>query len=359
MKKKIFTIIGARPQFIKSIVFSKELNKYSNFEEIIVHTGQHYDKNMSKIFFDELEIKKEDYNLNISGGSHAYQTGNMIIELEKIILKEKPDYVLLYGDTNSTLAGSLAASKLGVSIIHIEAGFRSFDRLMPEEINRVVTDHISSYLFCFTESSVDLLKKEGITKNVYNVGDITYEAALYFSKIAENKKKEFIEKFELDSEKYIYCTIHRPSNTDLKENLKDIFDSLIKSGEKIILPLHPRTKKKLIEFGLLENYLNKNIKIIEPVGYLESLLLCKKAKKIITDSGGVLREAYFFKKPCIILRENAEFIEALDNGEAILVGSDSKKIIDSILNFNGQGKFPNFFGEGDCSKKIMRILNGD
>jgi UDP-GlcNAc3NAcA epimerase len=340
---KILTIVGARPQFIKSAMFSKALKGVS---EVIVHTGQHYDPEMSSIFFEELGMRKEDYNLGVNGGSHAYQTGQIMIKLEEILLKEKPSLVVLFGDTNSTLAGSLVASKLGVPVAHIEAGFRSFDRSMPEEINRVIVDHLSSYLFCPTQSSVDLLKKEGVVDNVYYVGDITYDAALYFSSVAESKKKDFIK------DDYIFCTIHRASNTDSREKLKNIFDALDSYKGRVILPLHPRTRKKLVKYGL--EY--KNIEIINPVGYLESLLLCKNASKIVTDSGGVLREAYFFKKPCIILRDNVEFLEAVNNGEAVLVGSSFEKIIFELENFKGVGVFPNFFGDGHCAEKIVKIL---
>lgn len=351
--KKILTIVGARPHFMKSIMLSKVLNT-SKFKEILVHTGQHYDTNMSKIFFDELGIKKEKYNLGINGGSHSEMTAEMMVELEKIILKEKPDLVVVFGDTNSTLAGAIVTSKLNIPLAHIEAGFRSHNRKMPEEINRIVTDHLSTFLFCPTPQSVKELKNEGIIKNVFFTGDIMYDATVYFSKASESKKEEIFKKLNLSEHEYLYCTIHRQANTESKDKLKSIFDALIESKEKIILPLHPRTYKKLKEFNLYAELLNKNIEFIEPISYFESLMLTKYCKKAVTDSGGVLREAYFFKKPCIVLRDSIEFKESL--GESILVGSNPEKILKNIKCFEGNGKFPSFFGNGNSAKKIVEIL---
>lgn len=347
---KILTIVGARPQFIKAAIFSKEIQKHKDIEEIIIHTGQHYDPNMSQIFFDELKIPKPKYNLKINGGSHAEQTGQMLIKLEKIILEEKPTYVLVYGDTNSTLAGALAGSKIHVKIIHVEAGFRSHDKNMPEEINRIITDHISDILFCPTKSAVEELKKEGVVKGVHFVGDITYDAANYFVNKGEEKKID---------EKYYFCTIHRAVNTDSEKNLREIFEGLISLNEKIILPIHPRTKNKLKEFNIWEKYQNKNIEFIEPINYLDSLKLIKNAEKIITDSGGVLREAYYFKKTCIVLRENIEFIEAIENGEAVLVGASRDKINKAVESFKAKGEFKSFFGDGNACEKIIEVIKSE
>ncbi|MFP4522974.1 MAG: non-hydrolyzing UDP-N-acetylglucosamine 2-epimerase [Candidatus Woesearchaeota archaeon] len=349
---KILTIIGARPQFIKAAVFSKVVKKYNDIEEVIIHTGQHYDKNMSQIFFDELDIPKPKYNLHINGGSHAQQTGRMLIELEKIFLEEKPNFILVYGDTNSTLAGALAGSKIHIPIIHIEAGFRSHDKEMPEEINRICTDHMSSLLFCPTKEAVNELKKEGITQGVHFVGDIMYDAVKDFS----NTQTNILEKYSLEKEKYIYCTIHRAQNTDSKEKLQNIFDALVKSDEQIIIPLHPRTRKKLEEFKLFSKYENKNILFLEPINYFESLELTKNAKKIVTDSGGVLREAYFLQKTCIVVRDSIEFVEMIKDEEGILVGSDKEKIITAIKEFKAKGEFKNYFGNATTAKQIVKVL---
>ena len=352
---KILTIVGARPQFIKAAVFSKNLEQYSSIEEVIVHTGQHYDGNMSEIFFNQLKLPKPKYNLNINKGLHGEQTGRMLIELEKVILNEKPDYVLVYGDTNSTLAGALVGSKLHIPVIHIEAGFRSHDKKMPEEINRICADHVSSLLFCPTQRAVKELNKEGIQNNVYYVGDITYDAALYFIK----KSNEKIFK-KINTNNYYLCTIHRASNINNKDNLKSIFDALIELDYEIVLPIHPGTKKKLKDYGLWPIYQGKNIKFIEPTNYLDTLQLIKNAKKIITDSGGILRESYYFKKTCILLRDSIEFIEALENKEVVLVGANKEKIIKEVNNFKSKGKFEPFFGDGTACNKIIDVIkNGN
>ncbi len=352
---KVMSIVGARPQFIKSFAFSHELKKHDDIEEIIVHTGQHYDENMSKIFFDELGMKKEDYNLNINNGTHAELTGKMLIELEKIMLKEKPEVVVLFGDTDSTLAGSLAAAKLNIDIAHIEAGFRAFDKTIPEEINRIVTDHLSKYLFCPTESTVHNLKNEGIVKNVYLVGDIMYDAAMLVKDVVEQKSDEILHSFDLNKNDYFYATVHRNFNTDDPKRLKNIFDALLESKETIVLPLHPRTKKKLIDFGLYEKYTDKNIRLIPPVGYLESQVLINNCKKVVTDSGGLLKEAYYYRKPCIVLRENVEFKEMIEFGGGILVGADKEKIIDAINQFVGSKDYDMIFS-ANTAKKIVDVL---
>ncbi|RLG14622.1 MAG: UDP-N-acetylglucosamine 2-epimerase (non-hydrolyzing), partial [Candidatus Nanohalarchaeota archaeon] len=326
--KKIITIIGVRPQFIKSAQVSMGIRKY--FNEVIVHTGQHYDKNMSKIFFEELDIPKPDYNLCIGSGNHGEQTGKMMTEIEKILIKENPEFVIVYGDTNSTLAGALVASKLHVKIVHIEAGLRSFDKRMPEEINRVCTDHISDVLFCPTGISVVNLKNEGITQQVYKVGDVMYDAAILNSKIAE-KKSNILENLEIKPRDYLLATIHRPSNTDSYRNMLSIIDAFIKSGEKIIFSLHPRTKKYLTDYNLSDRIKkSRNIITIDPIGYLDMLVLEKNAKKILTDSGGVQKEAYFFSVPCITLRETTEWVETVNHGWNLLVGTDKTKIVEAI-----------------------------
>lgn len=348
---KILTVVGARPNFVKLAPLSKELRK--NFEEIIVHTGQHYDIEMSKVFFEELNLPNPDYNLEVGSKSHAKQTGEIIISIEKVLIKENPDLVLVYGDTNSTLGGALCASKLGFKICHIESGMRSYNKI-PEEINRVIVDHISDILICSTETAVNNLKKENMIKNVYLVGDLMIDALLNNIDIAQ-KKSNILKKLNLKSKNYILATIHRDENTT-KKNLKKIIKTLIESNEKIILPLHPRTKKSLKEFSLNEQLKKSKVKIIDPLPYLDMLILEKNSRKIITDSGGVQKEAYHFNVPCITLREITEWEETVKNNFNILVGTDKNKIIDAIENFEIHTKKINLYGNGDASKKIVNIL---
>ncbi|WP_057977293.1 non-hydrolyzing UDP-N-acetylglucosamine 2-epimerase [Caloramator mitchellensis] len=347
---KILTVIGARPQFIKAAPVSREIRK--QHKEIIVHTGQHYDENMSSIFFDELDIPKPDYNLNVGSGNHGNQTGNMLIKIEEVILNEKPDAVLVYGDTNSTLAGALAASKLLIPVIHVEAGLRSFNKAMPEEQNRVLTDHISDLLFCPTETAVKNLKNEGIEKGVYNVGDVMFDSILYNIEIAK-EKSNILDRLNLASKEFILVTIHRAENTNYKDKLTNIFNALKDSGEKVILPLHPRTKKFLADYGI---DVGENIEIIEPVGYLDMIMLESAAKKIVTDSGGVQKEAYFLDVPCVTMRRETEWVETVKDGWNILVDSDYEKILDAINNFEPKTKKSNYFGDGKASEHIAELL---
>lgn len=349
---KILTVVGARPNFIKLAPLSKELRK--NFEEIIVHTGQHYDIEMSRVFFEQLNIQKPDYNLEVGSGSHAEQIGRIVIRLERILIKENPDLVLVYGDTNSTLGGALCAAKLGINVCHVESGMRSYDKI-PEEINRVVVDHISNIFFCTTETAVKNLKIEGITKNVFLVGDLMIDALVNHIKLAE-KKSNILKELGLRKNMYMLTTIHRAENTEDKLKLKSILNGLLKSKENIILPLHPRTKKHLQAYSLTEQIKNSNIKIIKPLPYLDMLVLEKNSRKIITDSGGVQKEAYFFKVPCITLRTVTEWKETVENGFNILVGSDSSRIYKAIKNFKISRKYMQFYGKGDAGKKIADIL---
>ncbi|MGM5483430.1 MAG: non-hydrolyzing UDP-N-acetylglucosamine 2-epimerase [Nanobdellota archaeon] len=353
---KILTIVGARPQFIKAAIFSKNLEEHKDINEIIVHTGQHYDKNMSDIFFKQLKIPKPKYNLNINGGNHGEQTGKMMVELEKLIIKENPDMIIVYGDTNSTLAASLVGSKLDIPVSHIEAGFRSHDKSMPEELNRICTDHVSRYLFCPTLTAVDELKKENIRENVYFVGDITYDAAIYFVKKGD---EAIFNKLNIEKNNYYFATVHRAVNTDNKNKLENIFDAFLELDRLVVIPLHPRTKNRLKKYNIWDKYQNKNILFIEPTNYLDTLKLIKNANKILTDSGGVLRESYFLKKNCIVLRDNIEFIEAVENKEAILVGANKEKIIKATSSFNSKGEFKSFFGEGNACKKIIEIIKNE
>lgn len=348
---KILTVVGARPQFIKAAAVSNILRK--EHEEILVHTGQHYDENMSSIFFEELKIPKPDYNLGIGSGNHGEQTGRMLVELEKIYLKEKPDLVVVYGDTNSTLAAALCASKLLIPVAHVEAGLRSFNMDMPEEQNRVLTDHISKLLFVPTETAEKNLKTEGISKGVYNVGDVMFDAVLHFKKLAE-QKTGILEKIFAKPGEYILTTIHRAENTNDINRLKNIIEALNESNKTVVLPLHPRTKKYVQSYNL--NF-GDNIKLIEPVGYLEMIALEMNSQKIVTDSGGVQKEAFFMKKPCITMRNETEWVETVENGWNIITGTDKNKILDAILNFQPSENQKSIFGDGKASYKILEIIN--
>jgi len=352
---RIVSIIGARPQFIKCAPLSRALRK--EHKEILVHTGQHYDPEMSDIFFRELNIPEPDYNLGIGSSTHGEQTGEMLIEIENVLHKENPDLVLVYGDTNSTLAGALAASKLHIKVAHVEAGLRSFDRSMPEEINRVLTDHVSNLLFCPTNTASMNLKNEGITSGVYNVGDIMLDSIKYNKKLAE-EQSTILERLGLASKKYMVATVHRPSNTDSFERLSSIIKAFCDSRWPVVFSVHPRTKKYLKQYGLWEK-LNENIKVVPPLGYLEMLKLMTHAKKILTDSGGIQKEAYILGVPCITMRESTEWVETLEDGWNVLVGADYIKIRDAIEHFEDAKAVGTYFGNGDTTERIYGILNNE
>ncbi|REE82212.1 UDP-GlcNAc3NAcA epimerase [Lutibacter oceani] len=330
--KKIVTILGARPQFVKAAVLSRVISKHKGIEEIIIHTGQHYDANMSDIFFNEMDIPKPKYNLAINGLSHGAMTGQMLIKIEEVLLNEKPDLVVVYGDTNSTLAGALAAKKMDIKVAHVEAGLRSFNMKMPEEVNRILTDRISDLLLCPTDTAVENLQNEGfenIPCKIKKSGDIMKDAVEYYSKVS-GEKSSIINNLNLQKDAFVLATIHRQENTDDLENLKSIFQGLeaISKVKQVILPLHPRTK------AILEkNKLFYNLKIINPVGYFDMLELLKNCNLVITDSGGLQKEAFFNKKHCIIAREETEWVELVSNGFAKIVGSDSQKMVDSFKGF--------------------------
>jgi len=349
---KIASIVGARPQFIKCNPVSKELRK--DHQEVLIHTGQHYNYEMSKLFFEQLGIPKPDYNLGVGSGSHGEQTGKMLIEIEKILLKEKPDLVLVYGDTNSTLAGALAAVKLHIVIGHVEAGLRSFDKKMPEEINRVLTDHCSDLLFSPTRTGVINLEREGITKGVHLTGDVMYDALLNNLKIAE--KSSILDELNVKNEEFYLTTVHRPENTDNIKNLSKILQVLSRINGKVIFPVHPRTMK-FIKNNNLEKMIDENVIMIKPVGYLDFIWLEKNAKKILTDSGGIQKEAYMLKVPCITLRENTEWVETVKDGWNVLAGTNEEEILNSVKNFNPGGKQKKCFGNGTGSKQIKKILD--
>lgn len=349
---KIASVVGARPQFIKCAPLSKKIREYH--EEVLIHTGQHYDHEMSKLFFEELSIPRPDYNLGIGSGLHGYQTGKMLEEIERVLIKEKPDMVLVYGDTNSTIAGTLAASKLHIKVIHVESGLRSYDKNMPEEVNRVLTDHISDILFAPTKTAVQNLLKEGIKKNVHLVGDVMKDALMGNLKIAE--KSDILRKYKLYEKKYLLATIHRASNTDNMDNLKNIIRAFSESGEKIIFPVHPRTNNILMK-DEFRDLIGDNIILTKPIGYVDFLWLQKNARMILTDSGGIQKEAFMLDVPCITLRDETEWVETVKTGKNIIVGSDYDKITDAIKNFRVSKNREYIFGDGKSCKKMVDIIN--
>lgn len=352
---KILTIVGARPQFIKAAAVSRAFSKQKEIQEIIVHTGQHFDKNMSDVFFEEMQISKPHYNLNIHGLSHGAMTGQMLEGIEKILLNEKPDYVLVYGDTNSTLAGALAAKKLHIKVIHVEAGLRSFNMHMPEEINRIVTDRISDILFCPTDAAIENLKHEGMDKNSVSIiknGDVMQDAAMFYAEQAE-KKSTIIQDLALND--FVLCTIHRAENTDNIDNLKNIITALnnINTVTPVLVPLHPRTKN-VIE----REKITIHFKLIDPIGYFDMIMLLKHCKLVITDSGGLQKEAFFFHKNCVTLRNETEWVELVENGYNELAGNISDKIFEAykkmIIKKNDFSK--NLYGNGKACEVILTTL---
>jgi len=376
---KIATIIGARPQFIKAAMVSRVLRDRQGVREILIHTGQHYDNNMSGVFFDELEMPVPDYNLGISADTQGVQTGRMLEAVEAVLITEKPDWVLVYGDTNSTLAGALAAVKLHIPVAHVEAGLRSFNRKMAEEHNRVLTDHCSDILFCPTESAVENLKREGITGTanntphsspltphpfnpcslslVVNVGDVMYDAALFFGDKAE-RESNILKDLNLESKIYILATVHRAENTDNPTKVMDIFESLDEVARDIpvILPLHPRTRKRLGEI----KFSASNLKLISPLGYLDMVMLEKNARLIVTDSGGIQKEAFFHKVPCLTLRDETEWIELVELGwNKLAPPTSSEEIYKSVLGSVGsKGQEGAPYGDGQSAQRIIDIIRG-
>ncbi|RLD01146.1 MAG: UDP-N-acetylglucosamine 2-epimerase (non-hydrolyzing) [Chloroflexi bacterium] len=351
---KILTVIGARPQFVKAAPVSKAL-RVAGHEEFLVHTGQHYDSKMSQIFFDEMGIPTPNVNLEVGSGLHGWQTAQMLMGIESLLLEQNLDWILLYGDTNSTLAGALAGSKLRIPIAHVEAGLRSFNRDMPEEHNRVLTDHASDLLFCPTQVAASHLANEGITRGVHIVGDVMYDAVLAFSALSE-EKSTLLTSLNIAPKDYSLATVHRPANTDNPENLHAIFEAFRELDENIIFPVHPRTRGKIAD--LIDNIeeFSPKLRLIEPVGYLDILSLEKNAKRILTDSGGIQKEAYWFQIPCVTLREETEWVETVESGWNTLVGADKEKILSAVENWIVPKKRPNVYGDGHAAEKIVEIL---
>ncbi len=370
----LVTIIGARPQIIKAAALSRAIKTHysESIREIIVHTGQHYDENMSQVFFNELGIPAPDYNLNTGSGSHGKQTAAMITGIEEILLNEKPNGIVLYGDTNSTLAGAIAASKIHVPIVHIEAGLRSFNKAMPEEVNRIMCDHVSTLLFSPTKTGFDNLQNEGFKLNnekpytannpkIYHSGDVMYDNSLYFSDVAE-QKTDILQKHRLSQTNFILATIHRNNNTDEPLRLNALFSALYKLSEEkqltVVLPLHPRTAKLLQHNLHPELYKqvseSKRMKLIEPVSFLEMIALEKNCTIVMTDSGGVQKEAFYFKKPCVILRPETEWVELVNCGSAIIADADEARILAAYdtLSANRNLQYPPFYGNGKAAEFI-------
>lgn len=348
--RTIASIVGARPQFIKAAPVSRALDAF--FDEKLIHTGQHYDHGMSEVFFAEMGIRPPDYNLGIGGGSHAEQTGRMLIALEKVLEGIKPDLVLVYGDTNSTLAGALTAAKAGIPLVHVEAGLRSYNRTMPEEINRVVTDHLSKILFCPTQPAVRNLASEGIRENVHLVGDVMYDAFLHNLSLARDQST-ILRRLEVGEGEYVLVTVHRAANTDNPDNLRKIVAALGQLPIRVIFPLHPRTRKLLAHHDLA---ISPNISLIEPVGYLDMLVLEANADCILTDSGGIQKEAYLAGVRCITLREDTEWVETVDAGWNRLVGADPERIRQAYETWFPGGERLPFYGDGRAAEKIRDIL---
>lgn len=347
---KIISIVGARPQFIKAATISRVIKTKSDIKEIIIHTGQHYDQNMSEIFFRELNIPEPNYNLEVGSDLHGSQTGLILQRVEKLLIKEKPEWVLVYGDTNSTVAGALAASKLHISIAHVEAGLRSFNRKMPEEINRIITDKISDLLFAPTQTAMKHLQNEGLIEHSRFTGDVMYDSILFYKeKINKNPEQYTLSNLPAD---YYIATIHRAENTDKIENLKNIFEAFSLIKKNIILPIHPRTRK-ILKYKIK---IPQNVIIINPVSYLQMLKLVMNSEKVLTDSGGLQKEAYFLKRQCITLRNETEWVETLHDNWNTLVGVHKEKIFEALNLRVKNGIQDNKFGSGKASKIIINNL---
>jgi len=350
---KVVTIVGARPQFIKAAPVSRALRQ--RHTEVLVHTGQHYDDNMSAVFFRELDLPEPDYNLGIGSGSHGRQTGQMLMRIEEVLLAEKPEWVLVYGDTNSTLAGALAAAKLHIRVAHVEAGLRSFNRAMPEEINRVMTDHLSDLLFCPSETAVKNLAAEGITRGVHLVGDVMADALAFAAERAPTHS-DILARLGLAERGYLLVTVHRAENTDESTRLQNILAALTQMDERVVFPVHPRTRKAIERLKAKPESENKHLKLIDPVGYLDMVRLEQSARMILTDSGGMQKEAYWLGVPCVTLRDETEWVETVQAGWNVLTGANAGRILNVVHSFVRPGHRPPQYGDGQTAMKCTTLL---
>ncbi len=360
---RVVAIVGARPQFIKAAAVSRALRAKPGTIEVLVHTGQHYDENLSEFFFEDLEIPQPDYHLGIGSASHGLQTGRMLEAIERVVVDENPDWVLVYGDTNSTLAGALAAAKLHIPVAHVEAGLRSFNQRMPEEINRVLTDHVSTLLFAPTPAAVDCLRREGIpAEKIHLVGDVMYDVAVYYAEKAETRNRVWAS-LGLKAKQYVLATIHRAENTDDAQRLGTIVDGLADVAREmpVVLPLHPRTRKALQREGLMES-VSSRLRVLDPVGYLEMVMLEKNASVIATDSGGVQKESYFYRVPCVTLRDESEWVELVEIGANRVCPPRSRALIGETIQASMHDDFPadaplGLYGNGAAAAEIAAILS--
>lgn len=349
---KVLSVVGARPQFIKAAPVCRAMRR-AGIEEVLLHTGQHYDPGMSDVFFAELDIPAPQHNLGVGSGSHANQTAAMLVGIEGVLLDERPEYLLIYGDTNSTLAGALAAAKLGVPVAHVEAGLRSYNRAMPEEINRVVADSLSSLLFCPTAVASANLQREGITEGVFVVGDVMYDAIQDSIPRADAIAPSLLSRLGVESGTYLLATVHRASNTDDPRNLANIVGALSQSGEPVVFPAHPRTAKALEQAGIVPG---DNVRQIAPVSYLEMVALEKHARKILTDSGGVQKEAMWMAVPCITMRDETEWVETVELGWNTLTGTGSARILAAIQGLRLHSTPPDVYGDGHAAENIVNVI---
>jgi UDP-N-acetylglucosamine 2-epimerase (non-hydrolysing) len=350
---KILSVVGARPQFIKAFAFSLELHK-TDHEEVMVHTGQHYDEEMSDVFFEELGMPVPDYNLGVGSDTHGRQTAAMLEGIEEVIEEEVPDVSLVYGDTNSTLAGAIAASKIDPLVAHVEAGLRSYNREMPEEINRILTDHASDLLFAPSESAADALQREGITEGVHVVGDVMYDSILWARDVAKTEST-ILEHVGLQENGFILSTVHRAGNTDNQERLEAIIDALSNAPLPVVLPVHPRTENRLKEYGVWERATSE-LEVIDSVGYLDFVRLLDASERVATDSGGVQKEAFYLDTPCVTMRDETEWVETVESGWNVLVGAHRRAISKELSMDRNLREKPTPYGEGSAAENIVKIL---
>ena len=354
---KVLSVVGARPNFVKLAGVEPWFSKM--FDHVVVHTGQHYDYELSRVFFEHLDIREPDYYLGVGSGSHGYQIGEIVKRLEEVLFKERPDLVVVYGDTNSTLAGALAAVKAGFRVAHVEAGLRSFDMSMPEEVNRRVTDHVSYLLFAPTENAVRNLKRENVLGKIYLTGDVHVDVLNRWMPIVD-KRSRILDLLDIDPGEYIVVTVHRAENTDNPVNLGNIVKALLNIPYRIVFPVHPRTRNALGRMGLLRKLEeSENIVLTKPLGYIDFIKMVKHSWKVITDSGGVQREAYLLGIPCIVLRDRTEWVELVEAGWVKLVGTDPDKIVKSVEEFEPKESKPGLLGDGRAGERIASIIKSE